>query len=90
MKDIVKDIIERIAQLPDESQAAFFAAHNAPDKPSVRATTILEFASAYRKELADLVRSLRPREPESDDTGVEQVIAEALEAAAAAVERGHR
>lgn len=43
----------------------------------------------YRDCLADLVRSFKPSEPETDDTGVEQDICNALEEAARAVERGH-
>lgn len=44
----------------------------------------------YRDCLAELVRSLAPTEPETDPSGVEQAIVDALEDAAKAVERGHR
>lgn len=44
---------------------------------------------AYRKELADIVRSFKPLEPEGDDSGAELLVVDALEDAAKAVERGH-
>lgn len=46
--------------------------------------------SEERKRLADIVRSFKPKEPESDDTGTERAIVWALDMAADAVERGRR
>lgn len=56
--------------------------------PELRKELLDEVLGDHRQELAALVRSYAPKEPESDDSGTEEAIADALNMAASAVERG--